>query len=74
MRVRLVRLSGRKIRRGGKGKHRMLDLQAHHRRPGERTNSWMKNKRRVAIRRDRKASNYLAFLHLTMILILARSF
>jgi transposase len=52
----------------------MLDLQAHHRWPVERTNAWLKGYRRIAIRRDRKASNYLAFLHLAMILILARSF
>ena len=30
--------------------------------------------RRIATRRDRKADTYLAFLHLGMILILARSF
>jgi hypothetical protein len=34
----------------------------------------MKSKRRIAVRRDRKADNYLAFLHLAMILILVRLF
>jgi hypothetical protein len=29
--------------------------------------------RRIATRRDRKADNYLAFLHLGMIIILTRS-
>ena len=32
------------------------------------------SQRRIATRRDRKADNYLAFLHLGMILILTRSF
>src|SRR6266540_1641511 len=42
--------------------------------PIERTNAWLKAKRRIATRRDRKADNYLAFLHLGMIIILTRSF
>src|SRR2546422_9253712 len=42
--------------------------------PVERTNAWLKAKRRIATRRDRKADTYLTFLHLGMILILARSF
>jgi len=48
--------------------------QARHRWPVERTNGWLKAKRRIATRRDRKADNDLAFLHLGMILILANSF
>src|SRR6266540_3267200 len=48
--------------------------EARHRFPIERTNAWLKAKRRIATRRDRKADNYLAFLHLGMIIILARSF
>ena len=42
--------------------------------PAERTTAWQKTPRRTPPRRDRKADNYLAFLHLGMILILARSF
>ena len=67
-------VQGRMIRRGGRRTQRALDPQARHRWPVERTNSWLKSCRRVAVRRDRKASNYLAFLHLAMILILVRSF
>lgn len=37
-------------------------------RPGCRC--WLKARRRIATRRDRKADTYLAFLHLGMILIL----
>ena len=58
-----------------RGKRRQLktrDREARHRWPVERTNAWLKAKRRIATRRDRKADNYLAFLHLGMILILAR--
>ena len=58
-----------------RGKHRRLktrDPQARHRWPIERTNAWLKAKRRIATRRDRKADNYLAFLHLGMILILTK--
>jgi len=50
------------------------DPQARHRWPVERTNAWLKAKRRIATRRDRKADNYLAFLHLAMILVLNNSF
>jgi transposase len=60
-----------------RGKRRRLktrDRQARQRWPIERTNAWLKAKRRIATRRDRKPDNYLAFLHLGMILILARSF
>jgi transposase len=68
---------GTKTREVWRGKKRQLktsDPQARHRWPIERTNSWLKAKRRIATRRDCKADNYLAFLHLGMILILARSF
>ncbi|HEX9381120.1 MAG TPA: IS5 family transposase [Gaiellaceae bacterium] len=58
--------------RGKKRRPKTRDRQARHRWPIERTNAWLKAKRRIATRRDRKADNYLAFLHLGMILILAR--
>ena len=58
--------------RGKKRRLKTRDPQARHRWPVERTNAWLKAKRRIATRRDRKADNYLAFLHLGMILILAR--
>jgi transposase len=60
-----------------RGKRRRLktrDPQARERWPVERTNAWLKALRRIATRRDRKADNYLAFLELGMIVILARSF
>ncbi|TML81580.1 MAG: hypothetical protein E6G09_12290 [Actinobacteria bacterium] len=60
--------------RGKKRRLKTRDPQARHRWPVERTNAWLKAKRRIATRRDRKADNYLAFLHLGMILILTRSF
>ena len=69
--------AGTPTREVWRGKHRRLrtpDPQARHRWPVERTNAWLKAKRRIATRRDRKADNYLAFLHLAMLLILARSF
>jgi transposase len=64
----------REIWRGRQRRLRTPDPAAHHRFPIERTNAWLKAKRRIATRRDRKADNYLAFLHLGMILILVRSF
>src|SRR3954452_7459051 len=60
-----------------RGRHRHIktaDPQARHRWPVERTNAWLKAKRRINTRRDRKADNYLAFLHLAMILVLTNSF
>ena len=63
----------REVWRGRRRRLRTPDPQARHRWPVERTNAWLKAKRRIATRRDRKADNYLAFLHLGMILILARS-
>jgi transposase len=64
----------RQVWRGRKRTRTTRDPEARHRFPVERTNAWLKAKRRIATRRDRKAANYLAFLHLGMILILARSF
>jgi transposase len=63
----------RQVWRGRRRRLRISDPQARHRWPVERTNAWLKAKRRIATRRDRKADNYLAFLQLGMILILARS-
>jgi len=64
----------REVWRGKQRRLKTRDPQARHRWPIERTNAWLKAKRRIATRRDRKADNYLAFLHLGMILILVRSF
>jgi transposase len=64
----------RAVWRGKKRQLRTADPQARHRWPIERTNAWLKAKRRIATRRDRKATNYLAFLQLGMILILAKAF
>ena len=60
--------------RGRKRHAKTRDPQARHRWPVERTNAWLKAKRRIATRRDRKADNYLAFLQLGIILILLRAF
>ena len=68
---------GQPVREVWRGKQRRLktaDPQRRQRWPIERTNAWLKARRRIATRRDRKADNYLAFLQLGMILILARSF
>jgi transposase len=65
---------GREVWRGKKRRVKTRDPQARHRWPVERTNAWLKAMRRIATRRDRKADNYLAFLHLGMIVILTRSF
>ena len=68
---------GTPVREVWRGKRRRLktrDPQARHRWPVERTNAWLKAKRRIATRRDRKPENYLAFLQLGMILILTNSF
>ena len=58
--------------RGRKRQAKTRDPNGRHRWPIERTNAWLKAKRRIATRRDRKADNYLAFLQLGAILILAR--
>ncbi len=60
--------------RGRKRRIKTRDPQARHRWPVERTNAWLKARRRIATRRDRNPDTYLAFLHLGMILILTRSF
>jgi transposase len=60
--------------RGKKRRTKTRDPQARHRWPVERTIAWLKALRRIATRRDRKASNYLAFLQLGMIVILLRAF
>jgi transposase len=64
----------REVWRGKKRRLKTPDPQARLRWPVERTNAWLKALRRIGTRRDRKASNYLAFLHLGMIVILDRSF
>ena len=64
----------REVWRGKKRRIKTADPLARHRWPVERTNAWLKAKRRINTRRDRKADNYLAFLHLGMIIILTRSF
>jgi transposase len=64
----------RQVWRGRRRRLKTPDPLARHRWPIERTNAWLKAKRRIATRHDRKPDNYLAFLHLGMILILARSF
>jgi transposase len=60
--------------RGKQRRRKTRDPQARHRWPVERTLAWLKAFRRIATRRDRKASNYLAFLQLGMIVILLRAF
>jgi transposase len=60
--------------RGKKRRIKTRDPQARHRWPVERTNAWLKARRRIATRRERNPDTYLAFLQLGMILILARSF
>jgi transposase len=64
----------REVWRGKKRRKTTRDPQARYRWPVERTNAWLKAKRRIATRRDRKPENYLAFLQLGMILILTNSF
>jgi transposase len=64
----------REVWRGRRRRLRTADPNARQRWPVERTNAWLKARRRIATRRDRKPDNYLAFLHLAMILILTRSF
>lgn len=64
----------RQVWRGKKKRLKTRDPQARRRWQVERTNAWMKAKRRIATRRDRNPDMYLAFLRLGMILILANSF
>jgi transposase len=64
----------REVWRGKQRRTKTPDPQARHRWPVERTNAWLKTRRRVATRRDRKPDTYLAFVQLAMILILIRSY
>ena len=64
----------REVWRGKRRRIKTQDPLARYRWPVERTNAWLKARRRIATRRDRKPDNYLAFLQLAMILILVRSF
>jgi transposase len=64
----------RQVWRGKRRRTKTADPQARHRWPVERTNAWLKARRRIATRRDRKPETYLAFVQLAMILILIRSF
>jgi len=64
----------REVWRGKKRRLRTPDPHGRHRWPIERTNAWLKARRRIATRRDRNPDTYQAFLHLAIILILARSF
>jgi len=64
----------REVRRGRKRILKTPDPHAPHRWPVERTTAWLRNRRRIAVRRDRKPETYEAFLQLAMILILTRAF
>jgi transposase len=64
----------RVVYRGKKRVVKTADPHARHRWPVERCIAWLKSLRRIATRRDRKASNYLAFLRLGMIVVLLRQF
>lgn len=64
----------REVWRGKKRRLKVADPNSRERWPIERTNAWLKSMRRIATRRDRKADNYLAFLQLGVIVILARAF
>lgn len=68
---------GTPVREIWRGRQRRLTTRDPHARtrwPIERTNAWLRNRRRVATRRDRKPEMYEAFLQLAMILILIRAF
>lgn len=62
------------VRRGRKRQTKTRDPLGRQRWPIERTNAWLKAKRRIATRRDRKPTTYEAFLQLGMITILIGSF
>jgi transposase len=64
----------REIRRGRRRYLKAADALSPQRWPIERTNAWLRNRRRVATRRDRKPELYEAFLQLAMILVLVRAF
>lgn len=63
----------REVWRGRRRRLRTADPHARQRLPIERTNAWLKAMRRIATRRDRKASNYHAFLQLGITVILTRA-
>lgn len=67
-------LPSQTVWRGRQRRQKTPDPAARHRWPVERSNAWLKARRRIATRRDRKPETYLAFLQLAMILILTRSF
>jgi transposase len=60
------------VHRGKKQHRKTADPLGRHRWPVERCIAWLKQLRRIATRRDRKPSNYLAFLRLGMIVVLLR--
>lgn len=62
------------VRRGRKRQQKTRDPLGRQRWPIERTNAWLKAKRRIATRRDRKPTTYEAFLQLGMITILIGAF
>jgi transposase len=62
------------VTRGKKKVIKTSDPEGRHRWPVERTNAWLKGKRRIATRYDVKPENYLAFLRVGMIYILLTSF
>jgi transposase len=62
----------REVWRGKKRRIKTADPNARHRWPVERCISWLKALRRIGTRRDRKPTNYLAFLRLGMIVVLLR--
>jgi len=64
----------REVWRGKRRRIKTPDPKARPRWPVERTNAWLKARRRIATRRDRKPDTYQAFIQLAMILILIRSF
>ena len=64
----------REVRRGRRRQLKTRDPLARQRWPIERTNAWLKAKRRIATRRDHNPATYEAFLQLGMIIVLARAF
>lgn len=64
----------RTVLRGKKRTTRTADPQGRHRWQIERTNAWLHAFRRIATRRDVKATNYQALLLIGLIVILDRHF
>jgi len=64
----------REVWRGTRKHLKTIDPNGRHRWPVERTNAWLKSKRRIATRRDVKDTTYLGFIQLGMLHILATSF